>query len=258
MTGNSFIPAIQFQDVSVTFSAGSKRITAISEFNLHIQENEILCIVGPSGSGKSTVLNLIGGFISASTGEVRVFDQLVMKSGPDRGIVFQDFILFPWLKVRENIGIGLKVQGYREIEIKEVVSRFVQLMGLEGFEDSYPSSLSGGMKQRVALARSLATSPKILLMDEPFGSLDSQTRGEMQELALETVAKENLTVVFVTHDIAEAILLGDRVCVLSKRPGKIIDTVDIQFPSDRGVHLIGSEEFENYRQKILSILKSDR
>jgi NitT/TauT family transport system ATP-binding protein len=201
-------------------------VLALEDVSLEVREREFLALLGPSGCGKSTLLYLIGGFLPVEGGRIAVEGRAVAGPGPDRGIVFQHFALFPWKTVRGNILYGLERQGMARAEREKRAQQFIDLVGLTGFEDSFPSQLSGGMKQRTAIARTLAFDPKILLMDEPFGALDAQTRHLMQSELLGIWQRTPKTVIFVTHDVQEAVYLADRVAVMSARPGRIKSLVD--------------------------------
>ncbi len=209
--------------------ARGRSVPALDEVSLEIGTRELVALLGPSGCGKSTLLYLIGGFLPCEGGTILVDGKPVGAPGPDRGIVFQHFALFPWKTVRRNILYGLERQGLPRPEREARAQAFIDLVGLKGFEDSYPSQLSGGMKQRTAIARTLAFNPGILLMDEPFGALDAQTRSLMQGELLGILRRDPKTVVFVTHDVQEAVYLADRVAVMSARPGRIKAIVDTKF-----------------------------
>jgi NitT/TauT family transport system ATP-binding protein len=206
-----------------------KPVLALEDVSLSVSNREFIALLGPSGCGKSTLLYLIGGFLPVETGSITIDGKPIAGPGPDRGIVFQHFALFPWKTVRGNILYGLERQGMPKAEREQRAIDFINLVGLTGFEDSYPSQLSGGMKQRTALARTLAIDPNILLMDEPFGALDAQTRSLMQEELLRIWQRTPKTVIFVTHDVQEAVYLADRVAVMSARPGRIKSIVDTRF-----------------------------
>jgi NitT/TauT family transport system ATP-binding protein len=206
-----------------------REVLALDEVSLEIANREFVALLGPSGCGKSTLLYLVGGFLPVEKGSILVDGNPVASPGPDRGIVFQHFALFPWKTVRGNILYGLERQGMAKQEREQRAMDFIELVGLHGFEDSYPSQLSGGMRQRTAIARTLAFDPKILLMDEPFGALDAQTRGLMQSELLRIWQRTPKTVIFVTHDVQEAVYLADRVAVMSARPGRIKTIVDTKF-----------------------------
>jgi NitT/TauT family transport system ATP-binding protein len=206
-----------------------REVLALDQVSLDVAPREFVALLGPSGCGKSTLLYLIGGFLPVERGGISVDGNPVASPGPDRGIVFQHFALFPWKTVRGNILYGLERQGMPKPEREKRAQEFIDMVGLHGFEDSYPSQLSGGMKQRTAIARTLAFDPKILLMDEPFGALDAQTRGLMQRELLAIWQRTPKTVIFVTHDVQEAVYLADRVAVMSARPGRIKTIVDTKF-----------------------------
>ena len=215
-----------------------KPVLALEDVSLSVQSREFLALLGPSGCGKSTLLYLIGGFLPIERGAISVNGEPVKAPGPDRGIVFQHFALFPWKSVRDNILYGLERQHMPKPEREKRAQHFIDLVGLSGFEDSYPSQLSGGMKQRTALARTLAIDPSILLMDEPFGALDAQTRHLMQAELLRIWQGTPKTVLFVTHDVQEAVYLADRVAVMSARPGRIKAIVDTKFDkNDPGIFM---------------------
>src|SRR5665811_738504 len=214
-----------------------REVLALDQVSLEVANREFVALLGPSGCGKSTLLYLIGGFLPVETGGILVDGKPVAAPGPDRGIVFQHFALFPWKTVRANILYGLERQGMPKDEREKRAINFIELVGLQGFEDSYPAQLSGGMKQRTAIARTLAFDPKILLMDEPFGALDAQTRGLMQSELLRIWQRTPKTVIFVTHDVQEAVYLADRVAVMSARPGHIKTIVDTKFDkNDPNIH----------------------
>ena len=204
-----------------------RAVTALEAVSLDVADNEFMTILGPSGCGKSTLLYMIGGFLPIERGSIHVHGRLVRNPGPDRGVVFQHFALYPWKTVRGNVLYGLEKQGLSRREREERAHKFIDMVHLTGFEDSYPSQLSGGMKQRVAIARTLAMDPDVLLMDEPFGALDAQTRSLMHEELLAILKRTPKIVVFVTHDVQEAVLLSDRVAVMSARPGRIKEVVGV-------------------------------
>jgi NitT/TauT family transport system ATP-binding protein len=206
-----------------------RAVLALDDVSLEVREREFVALLGPSGCGKSTLLYLIGGFLPVETGRILIDGKPVAGPGPDRGIVFQHFALFPWKTVRANILYGLERAGLPRDERERRAQAYIDLVGLKGFEDSYPSQLSGGMKQRTALARTLAFDPQILLMDEPFGALDAQTRSLMQAELLGIWQRTPKTVIFVTHDVQEAVFLADRVAVMSARPGRIKAIVETRF-----------------------------
>jgi NitT/TauT family transport system ATP-binding protein len=214
-------------------------------------------IVGPSGCGKSSLLYLIAGLNEPSSGICKIGDQTIHGPGKDRGMVFQTYTLFPWLNVLKNIEFGLKLRGIAAAERANIASKFLSEVGLDGFEHAYPKQLSGGMRQRVALARALANDPEVLLMDEPFGALDSQTRSIMQELLVKIWEHSNKTVLFVTHDIDEAIFLGDHVYVMSARPGRMIEEVDVGIERPRNIEVLTSDNFINLKRKVMKLLHGE-
>ena len=208
-------------------------VRALDEINLEVQKGEIICILGPSGCGKSTLLNIVAGFLPPSGGEVRVDGRPVIEPGPDRGFVFQEFALFPWRTVLENVEFGPVLKGMEKAERHARARELIQRIHLTGFEDKFPFELSGGMKQRVGIARALANDPEVLLMDEPFGALDAQTRRVMQEELLKLLGETKKTVLFVTHAIDEAIVLADRVVVMTARPGQVKALLGVDLPRPR-------------------------
>ncbi len=225
---------LEFRDVSKSYrNAHQTSLQVLDGISFSAEEKEFVCLLGPSGCGKSTLLKMAAGLEQVTSGTIFIGDQTITTPQPGCNMVFQDYALFPWLTVERNIGFGLELKEKSKEEIQEAVSRFVQLVGLKGFEKSLPSQLSGGMKQRVALARALILSPKVLLMDEPFGALDSFTRMEMQEELTRLWQRQPFTVVFVTHDIEEAVYLADRILVMSPRPGRIKTIVDVSLPRPR-------------------------
>lgn len=207
----------------------ARPVTALENVSLEVRDREFVALLGPSGCGKSTLLYLVGGFLPVERGAIRVDGEPIAGPGPDRGIVFQHFALFPWKTVLQNVLYGLEKQGIGREERVRRARLFIDLVGLTGFEDSYPSQLSGGMKQRAAIARTLAIDPQILLMDEPFGALDAQTRMLMQAELLNIWQRSRKTVVFVTHDVHEAVFLAERIAVMSARPGHVKEIVEIRF-----------------------------
>ena len=230
---------------------------ALDSVNLQIEPREFVAILGPSGCGKSTLLYLLGGFLPIQQGEILVDGTPVRGPSPERGIVFQHFALYPWKTVRDNILYGLEKQKIAKPRRLEMTKHFIGLMGLKGFEDSYPSQLSGGMKQRVAIARTLALSPDILLMDEPFGALDAQTRLLMQEELIGLWNRSPTTIVFVTHDVNEAVLLADRVVVMSARPGRVKDIIDTRFPGGKNIRVSETREFIERRNYAWQLMRDE-
>jgi NitT/TauT family transport system ATP-binding protein len=234
--------AIVIQNLDFEYSAGSNRqVKALEGINLTVKRGEFVSILGPSGCGKSTLLYIIGGFVPYSSGSLIVNGKPVTGPGPDRGIVFQQFALFPWKTVLQNVLYGLEQRRLSRSERRDRAHQFIRMVRLDGFENHYPSQLSGGMRQRAALARTLAVNPDILLMDEPFGALDAQTRSIMQEQLKDIWRETGKTVVFVTHDVRESVYLAQRVILLSKRPGHVKEIVNAGFEKES--ELTGSTEF---------------
>jgi NitT/TauT family transport system ATP-binding protein len=232
-------------------------VIALDEINLNIRSDEFHALLGPSGCGKSTLLYLIGGFIPIQRGQIVTQRGPVAGPGPERGIVFQNFALFPWKTVLENVVYGLRKQGLGAKEAAERAREFIRLVELGGFENAYPSQLSGGMQQRAAIARTLAVDPEILLMDEPFGALDAQTRRVMQEELRAIWQRSRKTVVFVTHDVHEAVFLADRISVMSARPGRIRHVVDVNLAKDRGEEILEKPEFLELSEHIWRLVRAE-
>jgi len=240
------------EDVSRTFPGrrSQPETVALLRTSLQVEDNDFITILGPSGCGKSTLLRIVAGLDFASTGKVMIDGNTVVGPGADRGMVFQSYTLFPWLTVRENICFGLREKGIPAARQREVSDYFIQQVGLGGFDAHYPKMLSGGMQQRTALARALANDPKVLLMDEPFGALDHQTRELMQELLLSIWERHNKTVLFVTHDIDEAIFMANRVVVMSARPGRIKHEERIDFGHPRDYRLKTETRFTEHKARL--------
>ncbi len=256
---------ITVRKVSRTFiSADGAKVDALVNINFDIEDSysregrdigEFRVLLGPSGCGKSTLLRLIAGLDQADSGEVLVNEQPVHGPGKDRGMVFQKYSSFPWLTVAGNIAYGLKINGVAEQKRKETVAQLVQDIGLSGFENAYPETLSGGMQQRVAIARTLALRPSVILMDEPFGALDALTRSEMQQLLLKVWEETASTILFVTHDVEEAVYLADRIFIMSAHPGTIIEDVQVPFERPRDLSLKERNEFHELQNYVLSRLR---
>ena len=234
--------------------ARQEEIVALDGIDLDIADDEFLTILGPSGCGKTTLLNIVAGFEQATSGDLRLDGEPIRSPGPDRGVVFQEYALFPWLTVAQNIEFGLRERRVPKAERMARVQRLIASVGLTGFERRYPQELSGGMRQRVALGRVLVNDPKILLMDEPFAALDAQTRTLMQEELLRVWSGERRTALFITHNIEEAILLGDRVVVMTARPGRIKEIVTVDLPRPRDVT---STDFNATRRRVAALLEDE-
>src|SRR6185295_17784983 len=246
------MPHIEVRDVSLTYDTPGGRVAGVAAASFDIDQSEFLCIVGPSGCGKSTLLNLIAGFLNPTGGEIRIGGKPVTGHGMDRGIVFQDFAqLFPWRTALGNVTFGLEMKGVGKAEREEIAKQQLKLVKLEKFVQSYPHHLSGGMQQRVAIARALAYNPSVLLLDEPFAALDALTRDEMQRLLADVWRETKKTVVYVTHNVAEAVYLADRVVVMSPHPGTVKTEVLIELPRPRDPL---SVEFLEYQKQLLSYL----
>ena len=227
-------PKVQIKAVEKIYEGRKGKTVALNGVNLDIYDNEFICVVGPSGCGKSTLLNIIAGLNEATSGEVIVDGVKVEGTGVDRGVVFQQYALFPWLTVKKNVLFGLNLKkDLTNEQREEIAMKYIRMVGLEKFVDAYPKELSGGMKQRVAIARAYAVNPSLLLMDEPFGALDAQTRTQLQTELLKTWEEEKKTCFFITHDVEEAILLATKVIVMSARPGRIKEIIDIDIPYPR-------------------------
>ena len=252
MAGNNLPVKVKIDNVVKKYSGRNGEMVALNGVSLDIHENEFVCVVGPSGCGKSTLLNIIAGLHEPTSGQVLVDGQAVSGPGPDRGVVFQQYALFPWLTVQKNVEFGLKLQGMSQDKAEQEAKKYIKMVDLEQFAQSYPKELSGGMKQRVAIARAYAINPKVLLMDEPFGALDAQTRTQLQTELLKTWEKEQKTCFFITHDVEEAIILAQRVIIMSARPGRIKEVVEINIPYPRTQETTMSKEFLDLKNHIWS------
>lgn len=248
---------IELAGVSKEFAKGERRVVALESIDLHVASREFAAILGPSGCGKSTLLNMVAGFDRPTGGSVRVAGEEILAPSPGRAVVFQEPALFPWLTVFDNVVFGPKTQGRPSAEYRAHAAQIIEQVGLRGFEASYPAELSGGMRQRVGIARALIMRPEVLLMDEPFGSLDAQTRSLMQELLLEVWERHHQTVLFVTHDIEEALLLADRVCVMTARPGRIKKSIAVGIPRPRSIEVTTTPEFNAQRREVLALIREE-
>ncbi len=248
---------LHIHNVSKIYRSNGDEILAIDEIDLKIKNQEFATILGPSGCGKSTLLRIVAGLIKPTQGVVRLDGKMITSPGQDRGMVFQSYTLFPWLTVKENIQFGLELSGMPKAQKEQMAQEFVEKVGLKGFEKTYPKGLSGGMKQRVAIARALANNPAILLLDEPFGALDAQTRSLMQELLTQVWEELHKTILFVTHDVEEAIFLSDRVFVMTARPGKIKAEIDIPLERPRSYEIKATESFLNLKKQALALIREE-
>jgi ABC-type nitrate/sulfonate/bicarbonate transport system ATPase subunit len=253
------VSELRIEGVGRTFEGvrGGAPTVALQPTRLHVASNDFITVLGPSGCGKSTLLRIVAGLDSGSTGQVLLDGQPVVGPGADRGMVFQSYTLFPWLTVRENICFGLREKRMPAAQQAEVARRFIAEVGLTGFESHYPKQLSGGMQQRVALARALANDPKVLLLDEPFGALDNQTRALMQELLLSIWQLHQKTVLFVTHDVDEAIFMAKRCVVFSARPGRIKSEITIDLPYPRHYTLKTTPRFSELKARVTEDIRAE-
>ncbi|WP_354539893.1 ABC transporter ATP-binding protein [Roseovarius sp. MBR-6] len=252
---NTEVGRIDIENASVTFTGpGGERIEALAPTDLVIEPGSFISLIGPSGCGKSTLLNAVGGFVALSDGSIRLDGEPVTGINPDVGVVFQQYALFPWFTALGNVMFALKRFPMSKKERRERAIEALREVGLQGRENTYPGQLSGGMRQRVALARTFVTSPKVLLMDEPFGALDAQTRVVMHEILLRVWEAHKATVIFVTHDVDEALILSDKAHIMSAGPGRIIETLDIDDERPRRAHQV-SESFLNNRNHVIGLLR---
>ena len=244
-------PKVSFREVSRDFAATDEsRFVALDRLSLDIADGEFVTVVGPSGCGKSTALNIAAGLTAPSSGRILVDGQDVRGPGPERGVIFQQYALFPWLTVRQNVEFGLEIAGKPRAERRRIAEHFIGLVGLSSFADALPKTLSGGMKQRCAIARAYAVDPKILLMDEPFGALDALTRVGLQDQLLATWSRERRTVMFITHDVDEAVYLARRVVVMAARPGRLHSIIPVDLPYPRTEAMRLSPEFAALRNEV--------
>jgi len=245
---------ININAVNKIFTTGGADVIALKDINLEIASGEFICLLGPSGCGKSTLLNAIAGFSQPTSGQILAGGKLITEPGPDRGMVFQGYTLFPWLNVKHNVMFGLQMQGINRVTSESEAMNWIELVGLSKFTEAYPHQLSGGMKQRVAIARALANKPRILLMDEPFGALDAQTRSKMQANLLEIWRNIDITVLFITHDLDEAIYLADRILVLKANPGEVDELIEVSVPRPRNAGQFISPEFLATKKRLEELI----
>lgn len=245
---------VVIDDVTVDFGNG---VLAVNNASLDIKPGEFVCLLGPSGCGKSTLMNTVAGFVKPTSGRVTVDDKQVVAPGQDRGMVFQQHSLFPWKTVCDNVAFGPLMANKGKDAAESVARTFIEMVGLSSYADSFPGMLSGGMKQRVGIARALANYPNVLLMDEPFGALDAQTRAMMQENLLQIWGEFGITVIFVTHDIDEAVFLADRVVVMSASPGKLIADIKVDLPRPRDISMITSKEYIDTKKECMGLIRAE-
>lgn len=243
--------------VSIVFGKGSNAHVAVEQASLDVKPGEFVCILGPSGCGKSTLLNAVAGYVKPTAGCVSLDGVPIEKPGPDRGMVFQQYSLFPWKTVRENVAFGPRLAGHSAIEATRTANTFLAMVGLTAFADRYPEELSGGMKQRVGIARALGNYPSVILMDEPFGALDAQTRAIMQESLLGLWSQFKNTVLFVTHDVDEAVFLADRVVVMSASPGKIIADIAVNLERPRDFDVVTNPRFVEIKKQCVDSIRAE-
>ena len=248
---------IDIRDLGVRFGAKDKAVQAVKDVTLNVQPSEFVSLIGPSGCGKSTLLSIVAGFVKPSSGEVRLDGQMITKPGSDRGVVFQQYSLFPWMSVRKNVEFGLRMSGVSRSQREKTARTLLGLAGLLAFENHYPDQLSGGMKQRIGIVRALATSPQVLLMDEPFGALDTQTRVVMQEILTNMWQQFRISVLFITHDIEEAIFLSDRIYVMTARPGRIKAEIKVPLPRPRTAGMTDTPQFMELVNKLKGLIREE-
>jgi len=248
---------IEIDAVEIVFGKGEKAHKAVEKTSIRIEPGEFVCILGPSGCGKSTLLNSVAGYVMPNKGSVRVDGEVVTRPGPDRGMVFQQYSLFPWKTVKENVAFGPKMAGQSSAGAESIANTFLDMVGLARFANRYPAELSGGMQQRVGIARALANYPRVLLMDEPFGALDAQTRLMMQESLLNIWNEFGTTVLFVTHDVDEAIFLADRVLVMSASPGRIIADLAVDLPRPRLPEITADARFAELKRRCIAHIRAE-
>ncbi len=246
---------LSIENLTKKFPKDETELVAIENFSVEVKDEEFVCVLGPSGCGKTTLLRIVAGLESKTSGSVRVDGREVTEPGSDRGMVFQEFALFPWRTVRRNVEFGLEIRKVPRAERNAISDKYIQLVGLKGFENSHPFELSGGMKQRVGIARALANEPSVLLMDEPFGALDAQTRNMMQKELLRIWKETKKTILFITHSVDEAVYLADRIVVMTARPGTLKEVFEITWPRPRDR---ASVEFASLRKKILEELEREQ
>jgi NitT/TauT family transport system ATP-binding protein len=259
MNGAASQPRIVFDRVSVSFNTASGTLNVVDNVSYTIANGEFVSIIGPSGCGKTTMMNIVAGFVQPSSGSVTLDGKPITAPGSERGVIFQDYGVFPWLTVEQNIAFGLKLRANRAShdERSAICRRYMQLMGLTDFANAYPKTLSGGMRQRLAIARAYAVKPEFLLMDEPFGALDAQTRSQMHDLLLQVLQQEGKTVMLITHSVEEAIYLSSRIIVATARPARIREIIDVPFPYPREESLHETAEFGELRSHVRNLVMKE-
>jgi len=245
---------VKIDHVEKIYDGRQGKMIALNGVDLDIYENEFICVVGPSGCGKSTLLNIIAGLLEPTSGAVYVDGKKVEGTGTERGVVFQQYALFPWLTVKKNVMFGLKLKGMPEAEAEALAMKYIKMVQLEDFVDAYPKELSGGMKQRVAIARAYAVQPEVLLMDEPFGALDETLREQLDLETLSMWERLGQTIIFITHNVREAVLMSSKVYVMATRPGRMVAEIPIELPYPRTLDVIMDPKFIEYEQKITNLI----
>jgi len=245
---------LQVKNLQKEFDSPQGKVTALKDINFKTYKREFVCVIGPSGCGKSTLIRILAGLETPTSGEVLLDGKAVSAPGPDRGMVFQGYTLFPWLTVKKNVMFGLEMSGHGKTSSEEQALQWIDLVGLSKFANAYPHQLSGGMKQRVAIARALANQPRILLMDEPFGALDAQTRAKMQSYLHEIWKNIDVTILFITHDLDEAVYLADRVLVLKAHPGEVQEVIEVPVPQPRSPDQLLSPEFLATKRRLEELI----
>ena len=245
---------LEVKNLQKNFETPHSRVIALNDINFKTYKREFVCVIGPSGCGKSTLIRILAGLETKTSGQVLLDDKEVTEPGPDRGMVFQGYTLFPWLTVKRNVMFGLDLAGRGKATAEEEARQWIDLVGLSKFENSYPHQLSGGMKQRVAIARALANQPRILLMDEPFGALDAQTRAKMQSYLMEIWKNIDVTILFITHDLDEAVYLADRILVLKAHPGEVQELIEVPVPQPRSPDQLLSPEFLATKKRLEELI----
>lgn len=248
---------LEISNLYKSFPTRQGALSVLEEINLHVETGEFICVVGASGSGKSTLLRMVAGLDKPSSGIITVDGRSIIGPGPDRGMVFQRYTLYPWMTVAKNVAFGLKLQGFSPMEQRERVAYYLEVVGLTAFAKALPKELSGGMKQRVAIARALACQPKILLMDEPFGALDVQTKETMQQFMLDLWQRTGTSVLMITHDVGEAVFLSQRIYVLTARPGKVQREINVDLPVGRTYLVKREPNFQHYEEEITDLLRTN-
>jgi len=249
-------PKLEVSSLSKSFPSQGKSFAVLQNINFQLYESEFVCVVGASGCGKSTLINIIAGLMQPTSGEVKVDGEIVLGPGPDRGMVFQNYTLYPWLTVAGNIGFGSRLRSLSTKQRNERIAYFLDVVGLTRFAKAYPKQLSGGMKQRVAIARALANEPDVLLMDEPFGALDAQTKEQMQQFLLDLWRQTHTTIWMITHDVEEAVFLSQRVFVMSAHPGEIKQEILVDLPQNRDVEIKLTPEFTAIKREVMHCLRN--